>query len=1135
MSNQIIRQSDLFVAEDWRVVYEAFTNINFRNYSFDSIKASLIDYIRENYPEDFNDWTENSEFLFIIDLLAYISEIMSYRVDLNSRDNFIDVAERRESILRLAKMINYNPSRNMPARGKVKLRSVRTNQIITDSEGRNLQNQIINWNDPANPDWFEQFILVLNSVFISTNRFGNPLKTVQSRVGPVSLYRLNNRKRIDIAEKFTATVAGETMTFEIINPDLDEFGNVLERHPDPNGSKHILYYNDGSGNSSPNTGFFLYFKQGELKFRNYNFDIPIENRIADIDIENVNEMDVWFSRVNQNGALVEEWDKVPALESTVYTSIDRDIRNIFSVISRDNDQISLRFSDGRFGTVPKGLFRAWYRQSNGLSYDIKPQEMRGKTISIPYRSNSGTSQDSVYNLSLTFDLEEPIRNSTPRESISSIRNNAPRVFYSQNRMVNGEDYNSFPLSLSQDIFKLKSVNRIYSGQSPYIDNGDPTRRNQSTIEFGDDGVIYKENFTLNDFETFPITREFLEVARDKILPFISSLSMENFFFDNYRQKDLLPSGSPSTLQSGYNWNVISRTPTTSSGFLTDNSSNDSVLVGQSQSGNVKFIKSGAYILFEEPIPDDPQNPGNLDPDFIPKFVWARILNVSDDGEYFNGDEGPILIDENVDDSWKIKAVIPLYRNILTNDEVINIADQMENNNTFGIRYDIEDDEWKIIDELNVSPVTAPFSRINEGATNDNNADASWLVRVQFTANEYEFVGRAMRFVFESEFITRFFFINEFRALDRERGIINRDLISIFKTNKNLQTDLDFQNDIDFFLSENIRYRDGYIEPRRVQVNPIDSDFDGSIDLPTAFNLLTGTQDSVDASNYIFQIRREDRLGFEFYELTNRVLSRNSFGGLFGYDWNVNSDELLVGYNVQDGLFYEWDSDQQTLVELDDQSDFRAFIGRRDLNYKYRHFSPEENRIDPAITNVIDNYVMTTQYINQVTEWKNGDRTLNFPRPPLSEELQEQFREADNFKMVTDQLLWNSAQFRLLFGEGALNENRAEFRVVKIDNSELTDNEIKQRILNAIEEFFDLSLWDFGEQIYTTELTAYIHQQLAKDIASIVIVPAMANASGTRHPGDIYQIRMEFNELPLNTATVNDIKIIPAITRANVVR
>jgi hypothetical protein len=59
-------------------------------------------------------------------------------------------------------MLSYSPNRNLPASGKVKIRSVITSQYVVDSEGRNLQNIPILWNDPQNPDWFEQFILVLN-------------------------------------------------------------------------------------------------------------------------------------------------------------------------------------------------------------------------------------------------------------------------------------------------------------------------------------------------------------------------------------------------------------------------------------------------------------------------------------------------------------------------------------------------------------------------------------------------------------------------------------------------------------------------------------------------------------------------------------------------------------------------------------------------------------------------------------------------------------------------------------------------------------------------------------------------------------------------------------------------------------
>src|SRR5882672_9590723 len=101
MVQQNVRQSELFLAEDWQIAFQAFKNIDFQSYSFSTIKEALTTYIQQNYPEDFNDWTQNSEFVMVLDLLAYLGETLAYRVDLNARDNILDTATRRESIIRM--------------------------------------------------------------------------------------------------------------------------------------------------------------------------------------------------------------------------------------------------------------------------------------------------------------------------------------------------------------------------------------------------------------------------------------------------------------------------------------------------------------------------------------------------------------------------------------------------------------------------------------------------------------------------------------------------------------------------------------------------------------------------------------------------------------------------------------------------------------------------------------------------------------------------------------------------------------------------------------------------------------------------------------------------------------------------
>jgi hypothetical protein len=115
------RQNRLLVAEDWRKIYTSFQQADFKSYDFETLRRTMIAYLRENYPDDFNDFVESSEYIALIDLIAYIAQSLSFRVDLNARENFLETASRRNSILRLARLINYNAKRNLPATGLLKI------------------------------------------------------------------------------------------------------------------------------------------------------------------------------------------------------------------------------------------------------------------------------------------------------------------------------------------------------------------------------------------------------------------------------------------------------------------------------------------------------------------------------------------------------------------------------------------------------------------------------------------------------------------------------------------------------------------------------------------------------------------------------------------------------------------------------------------------------------------------------------------------------------------------------------------------------------------------------------------------------------------------------------------------------
>ena len=198
-------------------------------------------------------------------------------------------------------------------------------------------------------------------------------------------------------------------------------------------------------------------------------------------------------------------------------------------------------------------------------------------------------------------------------------------------------------------------------------------------------------------------------------------------------------------------------------------------------------------------------------------------------------------------------------------------------------------------------------------------------------------------------------------------------------------------------------------------------------------------------------------------------------------------------------------------------------------FKWNHFISENQVVDPSSTNIIDMIVLTNLYYNDVLVWKSQNGTKRtMPAPPTTEDLRVQFGELNNLKSISDEIIFNSGKFNVLFCPQAEEELQATFKAVKIPTARISDNELRTRIIQAVDQYFDINNWDFGEQFYYTELAAFIHTQLSKFLSSVVIVPRQADSDF----GNLFEITAKPNELFLSTATVADVEIVSNFTETN---
>ena len=1124
------RQSNLFAAEDWRKLYNTFRSADFQSYDYETLRKSMVDYIRTYYPEDFNDYIESSEFVALLDLISFMGQSLSYRGDLNFRENFIQTAERRDSIYRMASMLGYNPNRNNCASGVLKIVSMNTTESIIDSNGLELKNRTVNWNDPTNTNWLEQYTTILNSALQIDQRIGKPASSL--RIGSVrhDLYEFKTRPNQIPLIDFRATVDNQSMAFNIYNVGLSNTNGVYERAPQPSDSLGFMYKTDGEGNSSPDTGFFVAFKQGKINNLDFTINEKLNNRLVSLNIDNINNTDTWLFEVNDAGTYVDEWTQVERLKDSniIFNSVAQSNRKLFSVYSRANDQIDLLFGDGVFGDIPVGLFKAIARTSNGLSYTITPNEIRNINVDLPYVTKTGK----VERLRLTLSLQYTVSNASTRESLADIKIKAPQNYYTQNRMINGEDYNTLPYIKYGDILKIKSVNRTSSGISRFLELKDVTGKYSSTNIFCEDGYMYKEEDSVTSkfiWNTASDVQNFITNTLSKLL---SSKESINLYYHGYSTK--IP---PATY-----WIKGTAESTTSTGFFVLDYNTDSYEVqqiGEFTANNRKFIEPGALLLFRAPDGyyfdiDRVLTAGSPSQEGQVTELWASVKTVASDGTASgngwlnsqNEGAGPVVLSENIPTGAELVEIYTVYNTNLNTTLTQSITRKIINNEDFALRYNQDLRTWAIVNPSDINSNSA-FSLSNTGDTSRTNLDASWHVLMTNNGlGRYTVYQRRLNFFWGSEIETRFYFDPETRVYDSRNASVIKDQIRILKGNT-LPDSSNFLNKVlSFEIYNTVDYADGYSDDTKVKITYADRDNDGIPDNPRVFDTLVDEDVNV-LNKLVFFEKYLDYNNIERYRYfnSNNVVTRFA---------NIAEIQTTGRYTYPIGtIFYasaERNFYQLLLIEsvrtISATANYIVRVGRDKIKFQYRHNSPNDKRIDPSASNIIDMYILTESYDKEYRIWlADTTDSISQPEAPTLVDMSIAYQDLNTLKSVSDNLSFNSAEYKILFGSKAPAELQATFKVVRAEGSRISNSEIRSRMVNVINDYFAIENWDFGDVFYFSELAAYIHHELKNDVGSVVVVPK----SSSQNFGDLFQVSSKPNEIFVSSATVDDIDIIDSVT------
>ena len=1004
---QSTRQTNLLVQQDWTKIYQTFTNANFTSYDFETLRSSMIDYLKTYYPETFNDFTESSEYIALIDMIAFLGQSLAFRADLNARENFIDTAQRRDSILKLARMLSYNPHRTNAASGLLKIDSVKTTESVLDSNGINLSGATIHWNDLTNDNWLEQFSAIVNASLVSSQAIGKSgnsqkINGIQTDEYSISL----NPNTLPVAP-FSVNVRGTQISFEAVSGTSVGKTYIYADNPVKSGQFNLLYRNDNNGNGSNNTGFFVFFKQGSLNATTFNIQNSIPNNFVQVATNNITNDDQWLYSLDVNNTPTTLWSQVPALPGVNVVFNNSTEKNLYQVNTLANDQVNLVFGDGAFANIPQGQFKFFYRTSNGTTYTISPDSMSSVSIGFSYISKKNT----VETLTITASLKYTVTNANATPSLSSIKSMAPQQYYTQNRMITGEDYNIFPITNFTSIQKIKAVNRTSSGVSLYLDAIDPTGSYSSTNIFASDGVLSANNTTKTKSFSFLTTNDIYSAIYNQVIPTIDSTEVRNYYYGTTM---------PLTPDVDVTFQQVSTTTLTSSGYLVN--SGNVQQIGTGVDGNLQYINTGASLAFTA-------SPAAT----INATVVSTVPNTS------TSTPNLLTFGSVVPDGALITSIIPPYKNSLSTDLIATLVSQIQAKSNFGLTYNQSNQVWE-----NILPA-------------DIASSTDWLLKFNYSQGLYTITYKVIEYTMSSYDAasglseTNFYFDPTTRVYDSVNGTTVSDVVKILKINTNPNDSYPIGQDIGWQIYNTVLRPDGYANTSSVLVKSTDRQLLGVPDSPNLFSTVVGP------------------------------------------------------------------------IPADGNS-----LARPGLYFQYIHNAPARSRIDPTPVNIIDLYILTSAYTVDYINWlRDLTGTVVEPTPPTSSSLETEYSTLDNFKAVSDTIVYNPAKFKPLFGTKADATLQARFQVIKNAAVGLTDNEIKTQVVSAINNYFDISQWDFGDTFYFSELAAYLHTTLAPNISSVLIVPK----DNSLVFGNYFQINAEPWEIITSAATVNDIDIVSAVTAA----
>lgn len=94
---------------------ETKKDVSYLGKDFSQIRRNLIEFTKQYFPTTYTDFSEASSGMIMLELAAYVGDVLSYYTDNNLKESLLEQATERGNIYDIAKMLGYRPKNSIPS------------------------------------------------------------------------------------------------------------------------------------------------------------------------------------------------------------------------------------------------------------------------------------------------------------------------------------------------------------------------------------------------------------------------------------------------------------------------------------------------------------------------------------------------------------------------------------------------------------------------------------------------------------------------------------------------------------------------------------------------------------------------------------------------------------------------------------------------------------------------------------------------------------------------------------------------------------------------------------------------------------------------------------------------------------